>query len=199
MPGTNDFLPFATGVGANVVDQATWAAAAALLSDGFSAGIAQSAYLNKAWRQSSTMSAVLGQFIATLSGDNVLDNGDIDAIVASLQIAVAQSAVRVPPTVITDGANFVVGVSEYLIGLNRTTGLIALQLITLPNGAQPGDEYAVQDLIGPGAGGLSTNPARLSPPAGTIAGLTHFDMVEDRMKATFTYYGSNLWGVAVNG
>ena len=47
----NDFKPFATGAGANVMSQADWEALPALLS-GFTAGKASSAQVNKAIRQS---------------------------------------------------------------------------------------------------------------------------------------------------
>jgi hypothetical protein len=46
----NDFKPFATGAGANVMSQADWEALPALLS-GFTAGKASSAQVNKAIRQ----------------------------------------------------------------------------------------------------------------------------------------------------
>lgn len=56
---TNNFKPFATGAGANVTSQADYEALSALLA-GFQAGRASSAQINKALRQSSSMSAMLG-------------------------------------------------------------------------------------------------------------------------------------------
>lgn len=75
MAGTNDFLTFATGVGADVLTQAQYAALTTVLANGFTTGTAQSSQLNKVWRQSSIMSAVLAQMIADVSGQNVVDDG----------------------------------------------------------------------------------------------------------------------------
>lgn len=71
----NDFKPFATGAGANVMSQAEWEALAALLT-GFQAGKAASAQVNKALRQGTVMASVIGQFIADSTGMDVLDNGN---------------------------------------------------------------------------------------------------------------------------
>lgn len=86
---TNDFLPFAGGAGANVLTQAAYVAQAALRSNGFSAGTAQSAQLNKVWRQSSIMAAALAQMISDNTGADVLDDGTTATILANLKNAVA--------------------------------------------------------------------------------------------------------------
>lgn len=72
----NNFLPFATGVGANVEDQASYAADP-VVPAGFSSGLAPSAKCNKAWRQSSFMAAVLAQFISDQLVTDMLDDGDL--------------------------------------------------------------------------------------------------------------------------
>lgn len=82
----NDFLVFGGGAGANVMSQADWAALAQRLS-GFQSGVAQSAQLNKAWRQSSIMAAVLAQFISDQTGQDVLDDGTIATILANMKKA----------------------------------------------------------------------------------------------------------------
>lgn len=78
-----DFLPFAAGGGANVISQASYASLPALAA-GFSSGLAASNQLNKVWRQSSIMAAVLGDLIANVSGNNVIDDGTTATILASL-------------------------------------------------------------------------------------------------------------------
>lgn len=85
MPGSNDYLPFGTGSGANVMTQATYAALAAR-GAGFSSGTAISLQLNKAWRQSSVMAAVMGQIIAN-SGANAVDDGNVTVLVAQFLAA----------------------------------------------------------------------------------------------------------------
>lgn len=84
----NDFLPFAVGNGANVLSQSDYAALAAI-STGYQAGTAQSAALNKTWRQSSIMAAVLAQFIADRTGQNSVDDGTTATLLANLKASVA--------------------------------------------------------------------------------------------------------------
>ncbi|HCF8308796.1 TPA: hypothetical protein NIW23_005206 [Klebsiella pneumoniae] len=81
---TNDFKAFATGNGANVISQADYLALAALVS-GFSSGKASSAQVNKALRQATVMANVLAQFIADSANVDVLDDGNIAAILSNLK------------------------------------------------------------------------------------------------------------------
>lgn len=73
---TNDFLPFATGGGANVETQAAYAADPNRTS-GFQTGVAPSAPFNKVWRQAAFMAAVVANVIFTTLGVDVLDDGDL--------------------------------------------------------------------------------------------------------------------------
>ena len=86
-----DFLPFATAGGANVLTQSAYAALGAL-TNGFSTGIAPSNACNKAWRQSSIMSAVIGDFIVAQTGQTVIDDGTTATILANFTAAVQASA-----------------------------------------------------------------------------------------------------------
>lgn len=85
---SNDFLVFGGDGAANVIDQTTYAALVARLA-GFSSGVAQSAQLNKVWRQSSIMAAVLAQLVADVTGQNVVDDGTVATILANLKAAVS--------------------------------------------------------------------------------------------------------------
>jgi len=89
---SNDFLPFAAAGGANVVTQAAYAALGAV-STGYASGVANSAQLNKTWRQSSIMAAVLAQLITDTTGANATDDGTTATLLSnlktSLQIAAA--------------------------------------------------------------------------------------------------------------
>ena len=76
---TNNFKAFALDPNANVTPQADWEELPALLS-GFTAGKAASAQVNKALRQSTTIAALVGQFIAN-SGADALDNADVNGLV----------------------------------------------------------------------------------------------------------------------
>lgn len=80
---TSDFLPFATAVGANVVDQGTYAAAS-YVGAGRGSGVLPSNVYNKIARQGNFMAAVLAKLITTQTGSNCLDDGDLDGKVALL-------------------------------------------------------------------------------------------------------------------
>jgi hypothetical protein len=80
---TNDFKPFAIAPSANVTDQADYAALPALLS-GFGSGVASSAQVNKALRQSTVLASVLAQFISNQLTVDVLDNGDTTTLLNNL-------------------------------------------------------------------------------------------------------------------
>lgn len=84
---TNDFLPFATGAGANVLAQSDYAALPAVAS-GYQSGVAKSQQLNKTWRQSSIMAAVLAQFIADQSGQNSVDDGTTATLLSNLKASI---------------------------------------------------------------------------------------------------------------
>ncbi|MEC5782683.1 hypothetical protein QAA37_014290 [Citrobacter freundii] len=82
----NNFKPFATAANANVTAQADWEALPALLS-GFMAGKASSAQVNKAIRQASFIAAALAQYTANKSGQDVLDNGDLNGFITKMAAA----------------------------------------------------------------------------------------------------------------
>ncbi|WP_320741428.1 gp53-like domain-containing protein [Enterobacter sp. 166D1] len=83
---TNNFKPFATAANANVVSQADWESRPALLS-GFTSGKAASAEVNKAIRQASFIAAALAQYTANKSGQDVLDDADLNGFIAKMTTA----------------------------------------------------------------------------------------------------------------
>lgn len=183
---TSDFLPFADDPSANVVSQATYLAAAWRLV-GFTPGIAESAQANKPWRQATFMSAVLAEMMRQQSGLDVLDDGDLAGKVS--QLLGALSTVPRNARIVTLSANFSIANSDYAVGLNRTVAPAATQ-ITLPT-ATAGFECVVEDL----AANFDTYNVTVIPPAGTISGRANYLMNEKRQKASFRYYGSNIWSV----
>ncbi|HBW1662335.1 TPA: hypothetical protein MEH79_002984, partial [Klebsiella quasipneumoniae subsp. similipneumoniae] len=101
---TNDFKPFATGSGANVLSQADYEALSARTT-GFLSGKASSAQVNKALRQASTIAAVMAQFISDNSGDDTLDNGNLPTLLASLESALLKSSPGRLQNIVTFTAN----------------------------------------------------------------------------------------------
>lgn len=79
---TNEFLPFGTGAGANVLSPAAWAARVARAT-GFQAGTAKSAEVNTALRQAAFMAAMVAKFTADNGAQDVLDDGDLAKLVAN--------------------------------------------------------------------------------------------------------------------
>lgn len=186
----NDFQPFATGAGENVVSQATYLAAL-WRTQGFLAGLAESAQLNKVWRQGSFVAAALAQFISDTLDEDVLDNGDQAAFILQLQQALTIAAASRGARIVTASTTLNLLITDYAIGLNRTVGPAAL-VANLPAGPAVGQSFVIEDL----AGNMSTYPVTVTPPAGTAIGnLPTFIMNEDLQSAEFRYYGSNLWSV----
>ncbi len=81
---TNDFKPFATGNGANVMPQGDWENLPAVAS-GFTAGKASSSQMNKALRQSSSVMAALTELTTETLNTDVLDDGDLAGLTEKLK------------------------------------------------------------------------------------------------------------------
>lgn len=187
---TIDYLPFANSGGANVIDQASYGAAPWLPS-GFSAGIAVAEQLNKVWRQSSVMSAAMANYISAKTGLDVLDDGDVAALITKLTAAItAGSAVRAS-RIVTVSTALAVTLADYAVGLNRTVSPAATAA-TLPTGAVAGQEFVIDDL----SKNAALFPITVTPPGGqNIAGDANFIMNVNKQCAVFRYYGSNIWSV----
>jgi len=93
--GVNQFVPFATGVGANVITPTALAALAAT-STGFQSGVAQSQQLNAVWRQSSFVASAIAQIIAD-TGVNANDDGNVAEFRDAFLTAMATHYPVVPP------------------------------------------------------------------------------------------------------
>jgi hypothetical protein len=176
----NDFLAFATGVGANVVDQADYAAAS-YVTEGYSAGIAVSEQLNKTWRQSSFITAALAQYVNNQTGLDVLDDGNLAGFITKLTSAIVVGAGVKPIRTITASSALAILLTDYRLILQRTAGVAALNA-TLPAGAAHGQSFKLIDVVG----NLNADPVTVLPQAGqNIAGRADFVMNIDRMAAEF--------------
>jgi hypothetical protein len=155
---SNDFLPFAVGGSANVTPQATYAADTAILQGGFQSGLAKSPDLNKVWRQSSIMAAVLAQFIVNTTGQTAIDDGTTATLLTNLVAAVsAQSEALI-------GA--VRNLSMNVTAASATATLTADEIIV--GSALGGLKYTLTsfsktiNLATTGAGGMDTGTAPVS-------------------------------------
>ncbi|WP_241239258.1 hypothetical protein [Burkholderia stagnalis] len=128
----NNFKAFAAAGGANVMTQADYEALAALLT-GFVSGTAQSAQLNKVWRQSSIMSAVLAQFIVDLTGQDAIDDGTTATLLANLKtgvkksgaIILLQTAVVTSPVASIDFTGLSDSYKQYIVEIDDLTASAA--------------------------------------------------------------------------
>lgn len=96
MANINEFRTFAMGGSADVHDAAAWNALGAR-TNGFVTGTADSTDCNTAWRQGTTMAAVLGQIIAD-TGADALHTDTVAQLVTKL-IAALEATIepRMPP------------------------------------------------------------------------------------------------------
>lgn len=86
---TNDFVPFATGTGANVYSTPTYQASNARLL-GVVDGEADPKLANNSWRQASVIASMIGGFIASQNFD-ALDDGNISNLLANFAAALNKS------------------------------------------------------------------------------------------------------------
>ena len=102
----NEFLPFGTAEGANVLAAPEYENLTAR-HNGFTSGVAKSKELNKVWRQASVMASVLAQFIVDTDKKDLLDDGDAPAVknrlVSAMKEAFKGEMPAVPKTVQTTG------------------------------------------------------------------------------------------------
>lgn len=189
----NDFIAFAVGEDANVLSQSAYAANTSLTQNGFSAGIAPSAQLNKVWRQSSIMAAVIAQFIVQRTGQAAIDDGTTATLLANLLASAAAlngdatQTFNVSPAVSTNeavnlgqftsslGANGYQKLPSGLIiqwGNNSVPGQSVDAVITLPL-AFPNSFLAVVATLGSSLGGTSNVVGIGAAPNGTK---TSFDV-----------------------
>ncbi|MCW7550408.1 phage tail protein [Photorhabdus sp. APURE] len=101
MSQKNDFKAFSISNNANVVSQEGYEESRSLKT-GFPPENITTHLLNKVLRQSSTITSVLANFIATYSGNDVLDDGDIAKLIVQLNRALEQKiAIEVPSASLT--------------------------------------------------------------------------------------------------
>ncbi|WP_186370868.1 tail fiber protein, partial [Yersinia aldovae] len=117
---SNQILPFGIGAGANVIPYADYEALPAR-TGGFVSGVARSEQLNTVWRQSSFVASVLAQFIASRSGQDVLDDGDTTKLLINLELAIKTYANNNLPAASTT----VAGIATLSSEINSSSEVLA--------------------------------------------------------------------------
>jgi hypothetical protein len=124
----NHFKPLANSGGALVLSQAAYEALTSILANGFGPGALPKEQINKALRQSSTMSYVLAEFIRTRAGVDVLDNGDPATILTNLLTALLATISVVPRGTASN-------LQILTVGLNNTSSVVTASEIVLQDNA----------------------------------------------------------------
>ena len=148
---TNDFLPLATGGGANVVDQATFAALSSLLANGFQSGVANSAQINKVLRQSSFVASAVAKIIAD-NNVNALDDGDVAGFKTKL-IAAIQAQLTIQPSQIQSVS---ASVASNALTLGYAGGSLQFRSATLTAGTPNTRTAGALSLVVPSGATLGT-------------------------------------------
>jgi microcystin-dependent protein len=131
---TNQFLAYATGGGANVVDQATYAAAS-YVGSGRGSGILPSNVYNKIARQGNFVASAVAQLIVNQLGVDVLDNGDQAAFVAQLLSAITSIS----------SSNFTTGDGKLTMKSVADTGWVMMNDGTIGDASSGGTTRANAD------------------------------------------------------
>jgi hypothetical protein len=153
---SNDFIPFAVGGSANVTPQATYAANTTLTQGGFQSGLAKSPDLNKVWRQSSIMAAVLAQFIVDQSGQNAVDDGTTATLEANLISAVRNAAKQTVILTDTGAANAYTATNAPALAALPSTGYV--QRLNITHANTGASTYAPDGLAAKPIYGLGLQP-----------------------------------------
>lgn len=130
---TNNFLPFATSDGAQVMPQDTYALKAGI---GVTPGIADCEFANKTWRQGSLAAAVLGAIIATDEGSyKGVDASDAQST-STLRTNVLKALSTIVPTnmpdkIITNAKLADASVDTRVLADRSVTGVKLAQAIDL--------------------------------------------------------------------
>jgi hypothetical protein len=140
-----DFLPVATGAGANVDTQANFSGSG-YQTGGMTAGTAQSVQANKCWRQATMWSAAWANFMSNTLGVYIYDDGNLAALVTlignalSAIITAALAGINASITTLTTKVN----------GFNRVDNANG-SYIEFPDGS-----FVMWGMVGLAGGGTQT-------------------------------------------
>lgn len=147
MAGSSEYLPIATGGGANVDSQANFAGST-YQTQGFATGIAQPFQANKCWRQSSMVAAALTNVIANILSVAVPDDGNLANLIAWITTCFSCTTTRNGNGTFvqrSDGAGGLIYEAWGTVNSASAGGTLQTQAITFP-AAFPGIPVLVLSL-----------------------------------------------------
>jgi hypothetical protein len=190
-----DYVPWATGGGANVYAPDVYQALG-ILETGVEPGLADPQAANTTWRLASMVAAAVANFISQQLGVAILDDGNLTTLIANFTAAVAVASNVKPGRIVTSSVALNMLSADYAIGLNRSVG-VAAQVVNLPtvaNGLQVNQEFRVDDL----GSNFAQYPVAWTVPAGHSlpGGLADWPLNVNGGSWIAHYYGSSIWGIA---
>lgn len=117
---------------------------------------------------------------------NAQDGATKNYVAAAIAAALPGVAARI----ITASSALTILLTDFNLFFNRTSGVSSTAL-AIPVGFTVGQAFKVFDV----AGNFNANPITVTPPAGTISGAASWVCNIDKGVWTFTYAGSDIWGV----
>lgn len=171
----NDFLPFATDVGANVESQAAYAADPLVPIGNQPSTQAISAFNNKALRQSSVISSQLAQYISDILGQDVLDNGDTGALLVQIAAVYAKWTGAVDSTL---------AITSNTLGV-KTAGITSTQLAPSSVGTSQIQDSSVTK--------PKLSAANVVYSSTVTSSVTSTSFVDTGMSVTITTSGRPVW------
>jgi hypothetical protein len=185
-----DYVPFATGGGANVYSPATYQALA-VVGTGVEPGLADPQLANTTWRLASMTSAALAKFISNVLGIDVLDDGNLAGLVTNLTGAISLGSSTSASRTVTSSTDFTILVTDYAIAMARTAGVTATTIL-LPPTAAIGQKFKIADVVG----NAQAFPITIAAPGGhNIAGLARIVLGVNRRAVEVEYHGNSTWSV----
>jgi hypothetical protein len=188
-----DYVPFATGAGANVYTPATYQALS-VVGTGVEPGLADPQLANTTWRLASMIAAAVANFISNVLGISVLDDGNLSNLTTNLTNAIGTGATsNLPTRTITTSTALTLLITDYAVGLNRTAAPAAMT-VTLPVPGV-GKTFRVDDL----SDNFNAHPVTFALPGGHSfpGGGTTFVCQTNKAKVELYYYGSSLWNATI--
>jgi hypothetical protein len=140
---TTDFLPVATSGGANVDSQADFAGSSYQL-DGFVAGIAQPTQANKIWRQASMIAAALTTAINNVTGENVVDDGNLATLTAQIQLLITEGSASIACAMADETGSRALGSTYH----NATASIMVVCVTVQLNSGSYGEGFGARASVG---------------------------------------------------
>jgi len=131
----NQFKPFATGEGATALPSASFTSLISLIAQGFQEGVVPPEEFNTVMRGPTSLASMVGEFINNRAGDDALDNGDIETLLASFEKALLAFLQPFGVYFIADtgSANHLVGTTPYPPAVYSNARLIIIRKAAVDN------------------------------------------------------------------